>query len=136
MQDNNVMQDNYMIAGGAAMMNETRHASLGKPTEGPGSNAGILMAAPGILTLLGLMVQFGDLGLGPFTRDTFWIVSLLANGLWNILVAVLSRTEFAAVLPYWPLTLVMAGGAALYLLTSKSTIAVEQVSGRGSDYGR
>jgi hypothetical protein len=136
MQDNNVMQDNYMIAGGAAMMNETRQASLGKPTEGPGSNAGILMAAAGILTLLGLMVQFGELGLGPFTRDTLWIVSLLANGLWNILVAVLTRTEFATVLPYWPLTLVMAGTAALFLLSSRKSVAVNQESGRGSDYGR
>jgi hypothetical protein len=136
MQDNNVIQDNFMIVGEAAMMNETRQVSSAKQSAIPGSNAGILMAAAGILMLLGLMIQFGELGLGPFTRDTFWIIPFLANGLWNILVTALSRTAFATALPYWPLTLVLAGSAALFLLSSRNSIAVEQESGRRSDYGR
>jgi hypothetical protein len=130
------MQVTTMIAGEAAMMNEMRQASMGKSAEMPGSGAGILIAGAGLLTLLGLMAQFGELGLGPFTRDTFWIIPFLADGLWNILVAVLSRTEFAAILPYWPMALLMTGCAALFLLGSRSSIAVKQESGRGGDYGR
>jgi hypothetical protein len=142
------MQATTMQAGDIAMTNELRQSSLGNALANskeravsmaaamPGSGVGILMAAAGLLTLLGLMAQFGELGLGPFTRGTFWIIPFLANGIWNILMALLSRTALADALTLWPLTLVLAGSAALFLLSSKSSIAVEQESGRGGDYGR
>ncbi len=94
------------------------------------------MAAAGLLTLLGLMAQFGELGLGPFTRDASWIIPFLTQGLWNILSALVSRTALAAVFPFWPLTLVMAGCAALFLLNPRSRVVTTQVSSERSDHGR
>jgi hypothetical protein len=101
----------------------------------PGSGAGILMAAAGLMILLGLMAQFGELGLGPFTHDTFWIIPFLAHGLWTILVAVLSRTALAEASPLWPLMFIWAGCAAIFLLNSSKRTAVQD-SSRGSDRGR
>jgi hypothetical protein len=106
------------------------------PAAMPGSGGGILMAAAGLIILLGLMAQFGELGLGPFTRDTFWIIPFLAHGLWTILGALLSRTALAEASPFWPLILVLAGCAALFQLNNKSRAAEAQESREGSDRGR
>jgi hypothetical protein len=149
------MQDITMIAGDAAMTDESRLSSLendlGNARENSsatyeatrasaasathGSGAGILMAGAGLLILLALMAQLGELGLGPFTRDTFWIIPFLANGLWNILMALVSRTVFADAIPFWPLAFVLAGCAAIFLLNSQNRVTAQE-SSRRSDHGR
>ncbi len=137
-----------MNAGGAAMASQSRQTFEGNseassaagtkvmPAATPAKGVGILMAAAGLLILLGLMAQFGELGLGPFTRNTLWIIPFLAQGLWNILVALLSRTALANVLPFWPLALVLAGCAALYLLSQEGRTPAAQDSSRRSDHVR
>jgi hypothetical protein len=149
------MQDITMIAGETTMAEESRLSSLKSDSENARENfparsaasavtqarmhtygAEVLVAGAGFLVLLGLMAQLGELGLGPFTRDTFWIIPFLANGLWNILMALMSRTPLADAIPFWPLTLVVAGCAALFLLKSQSPAAVAQESSRRSDHGR
>jgi hypothetical protein len=150
------MQDITMIAGDAAMANESRLSSsendLGNARENSsatsadtpaagasathGSGAGILMAGAGLLILLGMMAQLGELGLGPFTRDSFWIIPFLADGLWNILTVLASRTAFAAAIPFWPLALVVAGCSAIFLLKSQNSAAVAQELSRRGDHGR
>jgi hypothetical protein len=150
------MQDITMIAGEATMAEEPRLSSLtndseiareNSPAKSAATSAGthvrirtngaeILVAGAGLLVLLGLMAQLGELGLGLFTRDTFWIIPFLANGLWNILMALVSRSALADAIPFWPLTLVVAGCSAIFLLRSQIPAAVAQESSRRSNHGR
>ncbi|MFZ0820258.1 MAG: hypothetical protein WAM91_09320 [Candidatus Acidiferrales bacterium] len=121
------------------MANESRRNEVANPRENsagmPSSGAAILMAAAGLMILLVLMAQFGELGLGPFTRDTFWIIPFLTHGLWTILVGLLSRTALAEASPLWPLMFVLGGCAAIFLLSSRTGTSAQD-SSRGSDRGR
>lgn len=119
-------------AGSATISAATRVADASSI---PGNGTGILIAGAGLLILLGLMAQLGEVGLGPFTRETFWIIPFLGDGLWNILDALVSRTAFAAALPFWPLGFVLAGCAAIFLLNSQGTLTAQE-SSRRSNHGR
>jgi hypothetical protein len=110
--------------------------SAAAQTTTPATGAEVLTAAAGLLILLGLMAQLGELGVGPFTRDTYWIIPFLAEGLWNILMALLSSTALADASPLWPLTFVLAGCAAIFLLNAQGPVAVAQESSKRSDRGR
>ncbi|HUK29984.1 MAG TPA: hypothetical protein VLV89_02655 [Candidatus Acidoferrum sp.] len=110
-------------------------AATGTHSQLPRNGAGILVAGAGLLVLLGLMAQLGELGLGPFTRDSFWIIPFLAEGLWNILRALVTRTAFAAAIPFWPLAFVLAGCVTIFLLNSQGREATQE-STRGSDRDR
>jgi hypothetical protein len=77
------------------------------------STARISVVGAGLLILLGIAFQLGELGYGHLRMDNFWLFSMMVGDIWNILSMRLNLPSAAEVLRYWPLILVGLGLAIL-----------------------
>jgi hypothetical protein len=76
------------------------------------STAGFISA--GCLILLGTVVQLGVLGYGPASSHNFWLLSLIAGSVWQMLAAHPIAPALNAQLQFWPMLLVAIGLAILF----------------------
>jgi hypothetical protein len=76
------------------------------------SPAGFISA--GFLILLGTVVQLGVLGYGPASSHNFWLLSLIAGSVWQMLAAHPIAPALNAQLQFWPMLLVAIGLAILF----------------------
>jgi hypothetical protein len=83
------------------------------PIEVGVSGTALIAAAAGVLILLGVVFQLGELGYGHFDPRNYWLFSVFVSGIWNMLALRLNAPGVQDMLPYWPLILVGTGLAVL-----------------------
>jgi hypothetical protein len=113
------------------MTNPARNGNGSKAASG----TGILMAVAGLMILLGVVFQLAELGYGQFVPGESWLVSVLADQLWSVVVFHANIPALHVVLEYWPLALVGMGCSAL--LAMRGNAGLKTFSARsGSGYGQ
>jgi hypothetical protein len=98
-------------AGDNNMANANRQSSMQNSIPG----AAIIAAGAGTLILLGIVLQVCELGYGHSGLGGAWLFSVLASGIWNILVLQMNVPWVQELLRFWPLVLVGTGFAVLLL---------------------
>jgi len=78
-----------------------------------GARFTLLVAA--LLILVGSALQMGELGYGDIRPANLWMFSVIAPNIWNTLAAGLNAPYWQEVRKFWPLILVGAGVAVLFL---------------------
>jgi len=91
------------------MANANRQSSVQNSIPG----AAIVAAGAGTLILLGIVLQMSELGYGHWGAGCVWLFSVLASGIWNILVLQMNLPWVQELLRFWPLALVGMGMAVL-----------------------
>ena len=74
----------------------------------------IAMAA-GLLILLGVVLQLGELGYGHIDASNFWLISMITQDAWNVVAMHGNAPALDDVLRFWPLALVSIGAGILML---------------------
>jgi hypothetical protein len=74
-----------------------------------------MMIAAGLLIVLGTVLQLGQLGYDHISPGNFWLVSMVAQGLWNLVAMHMNGPAMQEVLRFWPLMLVSVGLGILML---------------------
>ena len=74
-----------------------------------------IMILAGLMILLGTVLQLGQLGYDHINAANFWLVSMFAQSIWNLLAMRLNAPAMEEVLRFWPLVLVSAGLGILML---------------------
>jgi hypothetical protein len=103
-------------AGGAVMVNDNRQLSLG----GTFSATSITMLIAGLLILLGIVFQLGELGYGHINGHSLWFVSMVTESAWNLFSLHGYGPAFDELLRWWPLALVSIGVSILMLQRGRS----------------
>ena len=67
----------------------------------------------GLLVFLGIVFQLFELSYGRFSADSFWLLSMIGESMWNILEVCLKAQALEGAFRFWPLLLVLAGCAIL-----------------------
>ncbi len=93
------------------MANANRQSSVQNSIPG----AAIIAAGAGTLILLGIVLQMCELGYSHSGPGGAWLFSVLASGIWNILVLRMNLPWVQELLRFWPLVLVGTGLAVLLL---------------------
>jgi hypothetical protein len=74
----------------------------------------------------------GELGYAHVAPDNSWVLSVMAEGICNVLAMFLSGVISQSVLRFWPLLFVLSGCATLFALNPKR--AAESIRGsRGGE---
>src|SRR5215831_5710594 len=68
----------------------------------------------GMLILLGLALQWVEILVARFASDNSWFLTTLFGEAWNMITLWFSTTPWRDDLRYWPLLLVVVGGAILF----------------------
>lgn len=76
----------------------------------------------GVLIGLGLVLQWIEVPLARFLSRNFWLFDTLISGACNMISMWLSYAAWAKDLRYWPLLLVIAGGAILLSRCSQTNV--------------
>jgi hypothetical protein len=84
------------------------------------TGSGALMAAAGLLILLGIVFQLAEFGYGQLVPGEGWLLSMVASDLWNAIALHLNMPALQQLLEYWPLLLVCAGSGLLAALRGGS----------------
>ena len=114
------------------MMNANRQI----PVELGVSGTALLAAAAGVLILLGIVFQLGELGYGHFDPRNFWLFSVFVSGIWNMLALRLNAPGMQDMLSFWPLVLVGTGLAVLLVSRWNGRSLVASGRYRGDRDGR
>ena len=114
-------------AGDNNMANADRQSSMQNSIPG----AAIIAAGAGTLILLGVVLQMCELGYGHSGPGGAWLFSVLASGIWNILVLRMNLPWVQELLRFWPLVLVGTGLAVLLV----GKLGGRPVTPRGSRAG-
>jgi hypothetical protein len=96
-------------AGDNNMANANRQSSVQNSIPG----AAIIAAGAGTLILLGIVLQMCELAYSHSGPGGAWLFSVLASGIWNILVLRMNLPWVQELLRFWPLVLVGTGLALL-----------------------
>ncbi|HLV95627.1 MAG TPA: hypothetical protein VKS44_10590 [Candidatus Acidoferrales bacterium] len=105
------MNGNTNWAGeGIMMVNADQHRALG----GSILAKSILLAA-GLLIVFGIVLQLGVLGYGHVNPSNYWFLSVLTQGVWNLLSLHGSGSALGQIARFWPLVLVSVGLGILML---------------------
>ena len=80
------------------------------------TGATVVMAAAGLMILLGVVFQLAELGYGQFIPGESWLVSALAKELWRVVSIHLNIPSLHLIFVYWPLLLVGLGCSTLLAL--------------------
>ena len=75
--------------------------------------------AAGLLILVGVVLQLGELLSSRLNETSDWLIHMIAMNLWNAIVLRLNALGFGQVLHFWPLLLVAFGLAILLTLEPK-----------------
>ena len=103
--------------------------------EAPVSGAAILMAGAGLLILLGIVFQLAELGYGHMDSSNWWLLSVLASNLWNVLAAHVNLPALEELLRFWPLLLVCTGSVMMLAVKQGRRRVVKASSRRENVYG-
>jgi hypothetical protein len=103
------MDSNKVQPGETSMTKANRQSSY----EATVSGAAFLTAGAGLLILLGIVFQLGELGYGHLNASNLWLLSVLASNLWGMAAAHMNVPALQELLTFWPLLLVCTGFAML-----------------------
>jgi hypothetical protein len=103
--------------------------------EAPVSGAAILMAGAGLLILLGIVFQLAELGYGHMDSSNWWLLSVLASNLWNVLAAHTNLLALEELLRFWPLLLVCTGSVMLLAVKQDHRRLAKSSSRKENAYG-
>jgi hypothetical protein len=73
------------------------------------SGSGAISAAATVLVLVGIVFQGAELGYGHISTGNFWLFSVLATNIWNILSLRMNISAVQEFCRFWPLLLVGFG---------------------------
>ena len=91
-------------------MNSTpENASVSEAT----SSSGFPVASATLLILFGIVFQVVELTCRNLHFGNWWLLSVLASDIWNILSMHFNVPSIGAVLLYWPLVMICLGSAIL-----------------------
>lgn len=68
----------------------------------------------GVLIFLGIVFQLCELGYVHLASDSHWVISLLLESLWSAVDGWLKSAGIGDAFLFWPLVLVLVGGAILF----------------------
>jgi hypothetical protein len=97
------MNGNTVSLGDESMTNANQQ------TRSSVSGSVAISAAAIVLILVGLVFQMAELGSGQAQPDNFWLFSVLASNIWNILSLRMNVSAMQDFLRFWPLLLVSLG---------------------------
>jgi len=86
------------------------------------------VAAALLLISMGVVFQLGELGYSHLAPENFWFATMLAQGVWNFIVAHCDVQALQQSLRYWPLILVVFGMGILFMTKRGSSVSVRGVS--------
>lgn len=98
------------------MVNENRQISFGSSF----SVTTITILVAGLLILLGIVFQLGELGYGHVNAHNLWLVSVVTQSALNLLSAFSNGGALEGILQWWPLALVSVGLGILMLQRGRS----------------
>ena len=84
-----------------------------------GSSSVLAAAVAGLLILVGVVFQLGQLGYSHISASNFWLAAMITEGMWNFLAAHAGVPGLSQLERYWPLVFVTFG-LGLLLLTKRS----------------
>ena len=87
------------------MANANRQAQSAASTSGSAA----ISAAASVLVLVGIVFQGAELGYGHIASGNFWLFSVLATNIWNILSLRMNISTLQEFCRFWPLLLVGFG---------------------------
>jgi hypothetical protein len=99
------MDSNKVPAGDENMTNANRQTQSSASISGSGA----ISAAATVLVLVGIVFQGAELGYGHISTGNFWLFSVLATNIWNILSLRLNVSAVQEFCRFWPLLLVGFG---------------------------
>ena len=73
------------------------------------SGSAVISAAATVLVLVGIVFQGAELGYGHISTGNFWLFSVLATNIWNILSLHVNVSALQEFCRFWPLLLVGFG---------------------------
>jgi hypothetical protein len=73
------------------------------------SGSAVISAAATVLVLVGIVFQGAELGYGHISTGNFWLFSVLATNIWNILSLHMNISTLQEFCRFWPLLLVGFG---------------------------
>jgi hypothetical protein len=73
------------------------------------SGSAVMSAAATVLVLVGIVFQGAELGYGHIAPGNFWLFSVLATNIWNILSLHVNVSALQEFCRFWPLLLVGLG---------------------------
>jgi hypothetical protein len=103
--------------------------------EAPVSGAAILMAGAGLLILLGIVFQLAELGYGHMDSSNWWLLSVLASNLWNMVAAHTNMPALQEMFTFWPLLLVCTGSVMMLAVKQGRRRMVKSPSRKEDAYG-
>jgi hypothetical protein len=113
------------------MTNANRQFPIGVGVSG----TAVMAAGATALILLGVVFQLGELGYGHFDPRNYWLFSVFASGIWNMLALRLAPGVHDMI-QFWPLILVGTGLAVL-LVSRKNGLSRESSANlTGDRHGR
>jgi hypothetical protein len=117
-------------AGGAAMANLDRDSMIqsGEATDkGQSSDKGTMVVlGAGLMILVGLALQWIEALSAHFISENSWFFATLFSGAWNMINVWLSAAQWHQDVRFWPLLLVITGGAILFSRTPRRAVASSQ----------
>ncbi len=94
----------------------------------------VAMVAAGLLIALGATLQWIEVLFTRFVADNSWFFATLFGETWNMINVWLSAAAWHQDLQYWPLLLVITGGAILFSRTPRQAVVTnESRTGAGQD---
>jgi len=94
-----------------------------------------MAAAATMLILLGIVFQLGELGYSHFDPRNYWLFSVFASGIWNMLALRLAPGVHDMI-QFWPLILVGTGLAVLLVSRKNGLSRGSPGSFTGDRHGR
>jgi hypothetical protein len=99
------MNGNKVPAGDEKMTNTNRETQSTASISG----SAVISAAATVLVLVGIVFQGSELGYGHISTGNFWLFSVLATNIWNILSLHMNISTLQEFCRFWPLLLVGLG---------------------------
>jgi len=99
------MDSNKVSAGDEKMTNANRRTQATASISGSAA----ISAAATVLVLVGIVFQGAELGFGHIVPGNFWLFSVLATNIWNMLSLHVNVSAVQELCRFWPLLLVGFG---------------------------
>lgn len=90
-----------------------------------------ILVGAGLLIIVGLVFQLGELGYGNLGPGNFWLVSVIGECVWHLLVARLNALDMHELTGFWPLLPVSFGLAILLVARQGNRAGARALPGSG-----